>query len=411
MPVPATGTFRVYPQSIWSITNNFTNIGGSRNTGFSLKGRDGSNPPADTIDAGGINTLAALQYPTPVGFAPTIARSNLVYTSLGANVWGAVPGEHKIDLEVDTTSIYFNFGTVDEQIVDILSGEFPSGFQATNLRVNVIGTGRAVDLPDGSGITNAGNSLLSIGLLWNGFQIASMPVPAYNPAGNPLVFTGDSGATAIVGTDVYLTAASSFKNIGITFDFASNGSQDLGGGSSVNFVNAWIDQNKIYLTGDYIAASWTAVIEVTPEEASVGQIVTITNAAGRLDEINDCVGEDSGFTLTFNDVDGNLVTVAIPCSAILSRTEYEIRLMLSVPYGTYVPYGGAHLVLGASVTSVEYTGSVTLATLNQLLVDGSGIYKLVTSKTNDTYYDRTNPLAPVEVDLKIPNPFIRTGYF
>jgi hypothetical protein len=161
----------------------------------------------------------------------------------------------------------------------------------------------------------------------------------------------------------------------------------------------------LIVTGNYIIESWTVDIGVTPTQVSPGTTVTITDEddTGRLTEIDDC-----SFFVEYRDLAGVLQTVTLPCDyAVRAAGGNSITLFL----GTYIPYGGRPIRLGATVTSVEYTGTVTLASLNPLLVDGSGIYKIVKNKREDTYFDRTNPLAPVELDVKIPNPFIKTGYF
>jgi hypothetical protein len=419
MPVPQTGNFKVYPKTIISITNN-----------FSVSNFNMVNPASnlDTIDGTGTDVLDYLKNPSVGSVIPHIARTIAFIVS---NYWDcmtsttyrvASPGEHKLDLSVDTSAIVFNPGTVDEQVVDILSGDFPSGFLATNLRVHVVGTATAVQNPteaptSSSYFTNTDNSLISIELLWNGFSFYALTVPSYTGAATPFTYSQASPSDEIVGTGVYLTAANSFKNIGIAFEMAANGTLNHGTcpDPPQDFVNAWFRLSEIYLTGDYISGSWSANVTVNPtssESVQPGDIITLTDPEGNLDEIDDCDSDgNSPFSITFIDVNGDTQTLIIPCEAIIFRSQYEIRFRLIFIPGSYPPYGGTPMILNASVTSTEFTGSVALITLNQLLADGSGVYKLTRNKRHDTYYDRTDPENVTEIDLKIPNPFIKTGYF
>ncbi len=57
----------------------------------------------------------------------------------------------------------------------------------------------------------------------------------------------------------------------------------------------------------------------------------------------------------------------------------------------------------------QFSGSVTLMTLEILIEDGTGIYRIVADKTNDTFYvDST--IDDTTADVMIPKPFGKTGF-
>ncbi len=56
-----------------------------------------------------------------------------------------------------------------------------------------------------------------------------------------------------------------------------------------------------------------------------------------------------------------------------------------------------------------FSGSVPLGNFVILVTKGSGIYQFVNGKTNDTLYSSTRD--GTTYDVKIPNPFAKTGFF
>lgn len=68
------------------------------------------------------------------------------------------------------------------------------------------------------------------------------------------------------------------------------------------------------------------------------------------------------------------------------------------PVDPYLLVGSGGIVLGGTAPQV-------------LSKDMSGIYTLVKNKTNDTLYNRTAGGSETSEVVKIPNPFIRTGFF
>lgn len=98
-------------------------------------------------------------------------------------------------------------------------------------------------------------------------------------------------------------------------------------------------------------------------------------------------------------------TVVIPSSLFTVWTWYDIEFLLP------------NLVCNPSVIDIElvgdgtqFSGTVPLRSiLTIFFTDGTGIYTLVPGKTDDTLY--VQDYTPVTtVDVKIPDPFIKTGF-
>jgi len=100
--------------------------------------------------------------------------------------------------------------------------------------------------------------------------------------------------------------------------------------------------------------------------------------------------------------------VRIPRYLIWEFTDSLLRFRMPTDLG--IPYGGRRLMLTGTGNNTFFVGEVALQNYNITLVEGSGLYKLTNNKRNDTYYDRG--VTPVEtVDLKIPDPYAKTGGF
>lgn len=100
----------------------------------------------------------------------------------------------------------------------------------------------------------------------------------------------------------------------------------------------------------------------------------------------------------FNPVSPTLLEFILPPGfAEIIWSDPTIPGWPSVPITPYI-YGDG----------TQFSGWVALSPLTITLVDASGIYRLVPGKTNDTLYDQIAPLSTN--DVKIPNPYFRTGF-
>lgn len=101
----------------------------------------------------------------------------------------------------------------------------------------------------------------------------------------------------------------------------------------------------------------------------------------------------------------NQLTISVACGAITIVTQTETLFSFYLP----IACSGSGLTdITATGNGVQFSGSVSLGNLDILLTDASGIYTLVKNKNNDTLYSSLRD--GTTIDVKIPNPFIKTGY-
>lgn len=72
--------------------------------------------------------------------------------------------------------------------------------------------------------------------------------------------------------------------------------------------------------------------------------------------------------------------------------------------------GDEPIILNVVITSTQFSGDLALGYVYTVfLVSAPGIYKFVPDQRFDRLYDRTDPDNIVTIDIKIPDPFIKTG--
>lgn len=102
-------------------------------------------------------------------------------------------------------------------------------------------------------------------------------------------------------------------------------------------------------------------------------------------------------------VPGTFITINVPIgnwTLITSR-----RLQFTMPsWGGRLP-----TVVRVRIQGTQFSGTVERQLYTIYFVTASGIYQLVPGKTSDTLYIEAEPGETI--DVKIPNPSIRTGYF
>lgn len=150
---------------------------------------------------------------------------------------------------------------------------------------------------------------------------------------------------------------------------------------------ASVGLSRLFIDGQFELVSWTFPLD--PGPYSVGENVDIT-AADNLDDLSEIY-------LTFDGTEVIVNTFVVQTATLLTFT-------LPIGLGNFT---GTVNVSGKG-NGVQFSGFVMLGTLEILLANASGIYTLVKNKTNDTIYDRSTPGATI--DVKIPNPFIKTGF-
>jgi len=145
------------------------------------------------------------------------------------------------------------------------------------------------------------------------------------------------------------------------------------GCGSLPYTGCSFDLSSFYLQGTYETVS---VSGISPNPASPGDTVTLTGDG--LTDID---------TLTYS-VDGN--TYAIP--------DWN-GSTFTMPNTGFLGYNGP-------IVGTLFWGSVSLGSLSVLYANGSGIYRFVLSKRNDTLYDHNGGTD----DVAFPRPFGKTGF-
>ncbi len=133
----------------------------------------------------------------------------------------------------------------------------------------------------------------------------------------------------------------------------------------------------------------TTSISILPNPAVEDDIISITGD-GNLTDITRIKGKDN---------DDNVI-VDVDSADFIQWTLTLIRFRFHAP-----GYSGPLILEGTT-----FSGSVFLGSIEILLVDGSGIYRIIANKRNDTIYEASSAPSPVTVDVAIPTPFAKTGF-
>lgn len=363
MPVPPTGTFKVYPLSIATVDA----------VGFA-RGEDADNYEVDKDNDAAVAYFNSGGNPNATTITGPTGDYVWPFNENGADGEVCRANTYILEMFPDTSQIIFNPGG-SQQIVDILSGDFPAGFAATNIKVRILWFTLLL-----SGVTNYCEY---IKLLYFGGVIKTILSPDYGPFLGPTQWI-ESDADAIVPVGTYFGAAQTFKKFGFQLDFS-----ELALGLSNNAASFFV----VEMTGDYITDSSQIVTATPTSNLNAGDEVTITDPQKRMQDVRNIYLETTIgnqivrtlVTITFISVDGGTIRIRLPRALAGNGTDELIASF--------------------------FTGEVSLAILSPQLVDGSGIYKITVDKTDDTYYDRADPVDPTTVDMKIPTPFGRTGFF
>jgi len=375
-PPSGSGFFRLYPLStivsILSGTWSVTEIGAP--------------PPVTTAVAIGTYLNAGVDDPTNA-----VRPNRGVLNAVAPASWIPFAATYELQFFPDTTRIVFNPSDPDEQEVDFLSADFPIGTVFNQLII----------WWNGSYTSGPGRDIIltSFALKYGGSTIENVTILPN------VTFNGDevTGTTAIIPFSQRWGPVQTFKPFGLSFVISG----------VISGLTPIVDlrTDLFFLQGVY-NTEFFDLDQVTATAGPGGQ-VTIDSPGGSLDSFD-------SFKVAWYDeeapedtwIDSNIpfyVEIPIPNDLIFVHT--ATQLVLKIPY-LGVPFGGTRLQIIGVPTGLTI-GDIIIAQLNILLVDGSGIYTIVPGKTNDTYYDRTEPVpSPVPtIDLKIPDPFAKTGFF
>lgn len=155
----------------------------------------------------------------------------------------------------------------------------------------------------------------------------------------------------------------------------------------------------LYIEGTYELQQFQFNIEPPEEPIEAGTIITVTSP-DEVDAIN--FEEVTLVTAEYYNEEGELVVFEI---------EPEWWIEWSIHFFLYeMPpalFDDLPEWIEFKIYSTQFSGYVTLGKFITIyFLNAPGIYRLVPGKTNDTLYDRHGGI----IEVKIPNPFAKTGY-
>jgi len=181
-------------------------------------------------------------------------------------------------------------------------------------------------------------------------------------------------------TDIILAGVNSLLAI-LTFQCSITHNVLLGNAVEVYDV--------IDISGDYTILQYSYDIPQDGDEVDPGETITITSPG----------------TDPLTDLDLSQLTITMACGTVIPIIQTPTMFRFTVPFACS---GAGVSNIVATGNGVQFSGSVTLGTLDILLANASGIYTLVRGKTNDTLYSGARD--GTTYDVKIPDPFAKTGY-
>ena len=364
MPIPSSGQFKIFPSTFLNIVN-----------GTYSQSSAGA-PPAQSTQA-----QIATYLDSEVNDPATAPRMWEQFDS-GGGIYVPIAGTYELQMFPKTRITFDTLGTPD--VINFTDADFPLGvrFYALHLflfgQLNWDGRNKRVT----SFIYKYKNTVeYTLVPSVNLTNIDSGEFTGYNPIVNPgpyyapnQIFGGVTGIQSIV-------AAGS------------------AGGSVPNLT---IYQHFLYGTYQSNWMTLTATANANP-----GDIITINDALSKLNTFE----KFKVYWKANSDSTEYSGGVELP---IQSQAAGSVQLFLPPNMG--LPYGQRKMyVVGVADEAQNYFGEFGLAYINNTVIDptlvnGSGIYTLDPSKRNDTYYDRS--VSPViTTDIKIPDPYIKTGFF
>lgn len=225
----------------------------------------------------------------------------------------------------------------------------------------------------------------------------------------------DSDADEIIfdhtGTDDFVTRAelistySEFNNNAFNI-FISNFVQGVGINGEVTIAGSLVFGLGWQVEVEYEEGyQWSIPQPDEPVEA--GDTIQLTSPVVELPELSVDFTDVTQIDMLVPDYNnpGTFFTVNIPIGDWSNITTNSMNVLLpAFPVGNTEP-----TVIRIQLTSTQFSGTVSQQLYTIFFVSASGIYELVSGKTNDTLYIEAEPGETI--DVKIPNPTGRTGFF
>lgn len=330
--------------------------------------------------------------------APCLTR-DLEYPG-GSGQYVPFTGVYELQFSPSSRNITFHNNSFPSPAVatlDLLSSEFPLGMEVTNLRVFWNGQclfGQGKD-----------REITEIGFRFGGGTLGSY-IPGLTGLLTGNVGSPSNGVGAIIPQAPITTWG--FNKVMTLFNVYVPVNSVISGSANIP-RNVLAD---CFLLGTYNTQRF--VLTNSTPLAVPGEIVDIIDSMDRVGIFDEYkIYWDTNEELDEEDI--NPLFPGITGGVVIPERYFFIhengRIRFQIPKNLGIPYGGRRLLLyGVSDATIGFIGEVQLAQLNILLTDGSGVYHLESGQRHDTYYDRSTT-PPTEVDLKMPRPNFRTGFF
>lgn len=252
----------------------------------------------------------------------------------------------------------------------------PPGFTMLSAQVD-FGTSVVV-------LSNAGGPTVCNADIFFNFMGQQVPLNTTSPA-------GDSFPTQQIIVDMSFPAPTMLDLMNATLNIDVTTTTNNAFISSPNSFRV----SSVVITGTYSADSFQYSLETPSEPVDAGDPITATSP--------DVNGID--YTLVTSvtiEYPGGGPIVVDPSDWITIEANLFTFLMPS--------FGGDEPpIITVSITSTQFSGSVTLGQLITIyFTSASGLYRLIPSQRYDELYIEDDPGETI--DVKIPNPFFRTGF-
>lgn len=176
--------------------------------------------------------------------------------------------------------------------------------------------------------------------------------------------------------------------------------------TSINFVASIVRWSiEVFYTDGPFEFSWNVD---SPVPIQSGDEITITTFESPPDPPEEPPNEE---TLDLTDVDVEIQfddgadVITIPITVFIEIKWWIIKFIMP-DLAPFTPWVIKVIIKGGGK---QFEGSIPVAIIPTIFfTNPTGIYTLVPGKTNDTIYIQDDP--PNTVDLKIPDPFAKTGF-
>jgi hypothetical protein len=266
---------------------------------------------------------------------------------------------------------------------------FPNSFRVNIISLKVFLDGGLVplginDLPPGFVVDDA--KIVIASTLFGGFD----DFVNSNSSGSILKANIDIGNPIRRSTDLPITTFTEPTEIVLPLPISNPSLFAFLGFRWDNSNSVSYQMDRLVITGNYHIETfqWT-LNPVSGSNVEQQQTITVTSDPGDPNH------------LQLNNISQ---LVLFGCGVIIPSVQTQNLLVFSIPTGC----GPGLRNLIATGNGIQFSGDITLGSYTILVADASGIYTIVPGKTDDTLYKSARD--GTTFDVKIPDPFIKTGF-